>query len=445
MRWAAASAAGAPALLAAEPRLATFEADVTPPLGSPLFTGPARSIVDPLGARGLVLLGNGRPLVIAVIDWCEIRNNSYDLWRSTLARAAGTSTERVLVSCVHQHDAPYTDAGAQRLLDPQNMVEKLCDPAFEAGAAKAVADALAGSLKRARRITHVGTGQAKVEQVASSRRFVQPDGKVSFSRTSATRDPAIRAMPEGLVDPWLKTLSFWNGSTPVAALSVYSTHPMSYYGKGEVSADFVGLARAARQKETPGVLQIYASGASGDTMAGRYNDGSPGNRPVLAGRIHRAMKEAWDNTSTAPVGRPSFRSSKLAFKPRVSAGFTAAEQKIKLADQALPWRTRFEAALGLSWLDRIGRPIDVPAIEIAGASVVLLPAESFVRYQLWAQEARPDRFVVTLGFGECAPGYIPTAAEVAEGYNDRYGWADFATCEAALKAAVRSALGAERA
>ena len=347
--------------------------------------------------------------------------------------------ERVLLTCVHQHDAPYTDAGAQRLLDPQHMEEKLCDPAFESRTMDTVAAALREALPGARRVTHLGTGQAKVGQVASNRRYVQPDGKVSFSRTSATRDPAIRNMPEGLIDPWLKTISFWDGGTPVAALSVYSTHPMSYYGKGDVSADFPGMARATRQKETPGIFQIYASGASGDTMAGRYNDGAPANRPVLAGRIHRAMTEAWASTKTVALGSPVFRCARLRLPPRRSPGFLPDEQRRKISDASLPWRTRFEAALGLSWLAR-PNPIDVPALEIGQASLVLLPAESFVQYQLWAQETRPDRFVVTLGYSDCAPGYIPTLASVADGYDDHYGWADFTESEPAIRSALRAAL-----
>src|SRR5688500_16235746 len=98
-------------------RLAAIEADITPPLGSPIYTGSARSIVDPLEARGVVISGSFKPIVILSLDWCELRNNSYDLWRSQLAAAAGSSPERVLISCVHQHDAPYTDAEAQQLLD----------------------------------------------------------------------------------------------------------------------------------------------------------------------------------------------------------------------------------------------------------------------------------------------------------------------------------------
>lgn len=41
-------------------------------------------------------------------------------------------------------------------------------------------------------------------------------------------DPALRALPEGQIDPWLKTISFWNGEEPLAALSVYACHPVSY-------------------------------------------------------------------------------------------------------------------------------------------------------------------------------------------------------------------------
>ena len=101
-------------------RLATFAADVTIPIGHPIIAGarvPAKEIVDPLTARGFVLLGYGKPLVVVSIEWCELRNDSYDRWRTVLARAAGTDKQRVLVTATHVHDAPVTDLTAQRLLD----------------------------------------------------------------------------------------------------------------------------------------------------------------------------------------------------------------------------------------------------------------------------------------------------------------------------------------
>ncbi len=51
-----------------------------------------------------------------------------------------------------------------------------------------------------------------------------------------------------------------------------------------------------------------------------------------------------------------------------------------------------------------------------------MPAESFVGYQLAAQRLRPDSFVVVAGFGEGAPGYIPTDQCWKDGYQDDYCW-----------------------
>lgn len=85
-------------------------------------------------------------------------------------------------------------------------------------------------------------GEAKVERVASNRRILGSDGKVETFRGSSTKDPRAWASPEGQIDPQTKTLSFWHGDQPVASISVYATHPMSYYGQGQVSADFTGLA-----------------------------------------------------------------------------------------------------------------------------------------------------------------------------------------------------------
>ena len=36
------------------------------------------------------------------------------------------------------------------------------------------------------------------------------DGKVKYTRTSATKDSVIRAAPEGLIDPMVSLISFWN-------------------------------------------------------------------------------------------------------------------------------------------------------------------------------------------------------------------------------------------
>lgn len=426
-------------------RLATFAADITVPIGHPLMGGgiaPAKEIVDPLEARGLVLLGSGKPIVLVALDWCEVRNEAYDRWRSVLAEAAGTEPARVIVASVHQHDTPVADLEAQRFLDATDRPGRVCDIAFHEQAVQRTAGALRESLGQARRVTHFGTGQGKVEKVASNRRFHDREGKVVFSRTSATKDAWARSQPEGTIDPWLKTLSFWDGDRPVAALSVYAVHPMSYYGQGGVSADFVGLARRKRQEAEPSVFQIYLSGCSGNVTAGKYNDGDHENRPLLAGRIEQAMKEAWEATKREPLMKVGFRLTPLRLEPRDGPGFTVADLEHRLRNDPKTFGQCL-AAMGLSWRKRAdaGATIDVPSLDFGPAQLLLLPGESYVEYQLLAQKLRPDAFVVTVGYGECATGYVPTEKAVAEHDTNLTDWCWVAPgAEAAMTAAIRKAL-----
>ena len=185
---------------------------------------------------------------------------------------------------------------------------------------------------------------------------------------------------------------------------------MSYYGKGDVSADFPGIARRKLQAESPDVFHIYCSGASGDTMAGRYNDGNPANRQILAGRLYQAMAAAWRATQRAPLNQIDFRSAKFMFQPRKDQRYSVEELNRVLASDTAPRREKLDAALGISWLRRVARrrPIELPAVHLGSAAIVVVPAEAFVQYQLWAQQAAPQKTVMTLGYGECAPGYIPT-------------------------------------
>jgi hypothetical protein len=400
----------------------------------------AKSIVDPLQAHGLVFFTDEKPVVLVVVDWCEIRNDAYARWREVLAAAAGTEPGRVLVSAVHVHDAPVADLAAERILRAHRAAGSLCDLDFHEQAVQRVARALRLACRSRQRVTHVGHGSAPVEQVASNRRFIRRDGSLAFSRTSASRDPAAREADGGLVDPLLRTLSFWQGDRPLAALHAYATHPMSHYGQGGVSADFVGLARSRRQAEDPAVRQIYASGCSGNVTAGKYNDGNPANRPVLAGRIYKGMVAAWQRTERARVGPVKFRSVPLRLEPR-GGDFTMEQLRRRLASERNPFGQCL-AAMGLSWRERVaaGIPLDVPVIDFGSAQLILLPAESYVEYQLYAQEVGAG-FVLSLGYGECAPGYIPTETAWREKDTNLGDWCWVAPgAESVLKGAIAQAL-----
>src|SRR5947209_12102963 len=99
--------------------LATFSADVTPPIGHPLCGGwilEARAVDDPLFAHGVVLLGTGEPIVLCAVDWCGIRNDAHLAWRQALAKATHTVVGNVAVQTVHPHNAPFADTEAEKLI-----------------------------------------------------------------------------------------------------------------------------------------------------------------------------------------------------------------------------------------------------------------------------------------------------------------------------------------
>ncbi|MEM7012064.1 MAG: hypothetical protein AAF585_11330 [Verrucomicrobiota bacterium] len=109
---------------AAEIQVTAFVADVTPPIGSPLCYSaikPAAKIEESLTARGVVLSGSGKPIVLCVADFVGISNGSNDVWRQALAEAAGTTAERVAMHVVHNHDSPGYDMSAAELLTEQGL------------------------------------------------------------------------------------------------------------------------------------------------------------------------------------------------------------------------------------------------------------------------------------------------------------------------------------
>src|SRR5260370_1179801 len=181
--------------------------------------------------------------------------------------------------------------------------------------------AVAGGLKQAGRVTHVATGQGRVDRVAGNRRIQRgPDGKVLAMRGSSCTDAKLIALPEGLIDPWLKTVAFFDRDTKIAACHYYATHPMSYYGDGRVSSDFAGLARKQRQQDEPGCLHVYFTGCAGNIAAGKYNDGSKGMRPVLTRRVYEGIVESEKGLRPEPVGTVSWRTHAILPPPRAGIG-----------------------------------------------------------------------------------------------------------------------------
>jgi len=412
-------------------QIAPFRFDVTPPLGHSLCGGwipPVSSVDDPLEAIGFVLLGSGRPLVLCAVDWTGLCNEAHVAWRTGLAKAADTTAERVAVQCVHQHDAPFACLEAERIVQAQGDLPHIIDVEFFNQCLKRGQLAVQEALKRPRRITHVGSSQTKVEQVASNRRILGPDGKVRTNRSVAPTSDDVRDLPAGVIDAWLKTVAFYSGRARVVACHYYAVHPISYCcQEGRVSSEFVGLARRLSQEhDEPGCSHIYFTGCAGNLNTGKYNNSAvKENRHLLTERMFDAIQAAQRSLQPEPIRKVNWRTQEILPTPRNVFDQKTLEQQI--ADRTKRVTQRNRPAFTLAWLRRIARktPIILSALNVNNISLLHLPGEPFVEYQLRAQALNPDRFVATAGYGDGGPWYIPTAEAYAQdGYEVRMAFCD---------------------
>jgi hypothetical protein len=428
-------------------RIATFDIDVTPPAGYPLAYDMEKNKWDlGLRAKGIVLLGAGKPIVLCAIDWIGISNAGTVEFKKALAAAAGTLPERVSVHVLHQHDAPRFDPSSEKILleaghDPAKIQGTQFDGTWGRKTIPRLAEAVRESIRLTIPINYIGLGKAPVHQVASNRDvYKDKNGKVIRTRYSSTKgDSLLRTLPVGTVDSIVSVVSFWNQDKPVAILSFFACHPQSYYRTGIANPDFVGLARFFRQLAVPDALHVHFDGAGGNVAAGKYNDGSHINRLILAERLADGMKRAWETTQRQPITAKDIEwfVNPVALQPSGIA--YQLRQKLRDGDtvltntmsRKLAWLTRYEA----------GEKIDIGCLKIKNARILFMPGELFVEYQLAAKAMRPDLFVTMAAYGDLGPSYIGTAEAYGNGGYETSGVSNVsAEAEGVLMKAMRTLL-----
>jgi len=397
-------------------RLAVFDVDATPPVGSFMTYNPVVNVWDlGLRARGIVLLGAGQPVVLCSIDWIGIANESQDEFKRVLAEAAGTDPGRVAVHVIHQHDAPICDFSAEKFLLQEGIKPFGFESNFTRKVMYRIGEAIKTSLNQTQTVTHIGLGEAPVYKVASNRRIQGPDGKVIATRYTTCKDLVLRAEPEGLIDPMVSLISFWNEDKPIAVLSYYAVHPQSYYLTGVANPDFPGIARFYRQLAVPQALHIHFNGAGGNLGAGKYNDGSHENRGILAERLADGMKRAWEATRKEPItaGEVSWNVEHTALTPASNTDSLKAIVQEKSNDQI--FLSNNISKIIFCERTKAGKKIDISCLSLGRARILNMPGELFVEYQLAAKAERPDLFVAMAAYGDYGPGYICTDAAYREG------------------------------
>ena len=397
-------------------RVATFRCDITPPLGQPMFSCDAlRTVEQPLLAKGIVLEAGGQRYVLCALDWCELCNGSYEALRNKIAAAAGTTPAHVAVQTVHQHTAPLVDMDAQKLLAEVGVAMactsiRRSSTTIERASGRG-GEAVAGQVRTVRSDRH-GPGQGRP-------RGVQPpargrDGQDSRPLSSSGKDPAVRALPEGTIDPYLKTITLARGEKPLVRLHYYATHPQTRYGDGRATSDFVGdrprrssNARRACSRSTSPAAAATSRWASTTTA-----------RESAARSWPSGCWPAWRRPLPPPSWFRPARSAggptRCCCPPRTDPGFSLADCLARMKDPKAAPVMRLYAGR-----DARGLPPAKPA-----ADRVEFPGDRQRPYR--APAGRADvasncsrrassraTFVAVAGYGDCGPGYLCPAAGVS--------------------------------
>src|SRR5204863_2104786 len=130
------------------------------------------------------------------------------------------------------------------------------------------------------------------------------------------------------------------------------SHPQCGKDDGEIHPDTPGMARAYLEDEE-GVAQIYFTGCGGDVTAGKYNDGTPGNRVRLSKQLYSGMIRAIAATRRVPVREFSWKSVDVVFPTRTEPQFSKELLQKAMSDPAQKASRRLTSAIALAWMDRL--------------------------------------------------------------------------------------------
>lgn len=376
-------------------RAAVFSFDATPPAGQPnIWVEPVKEVLDPLWCKGIVIEGGGVRVVLAALDWCGAGGATHDRLCSALAHGAATSRRNVWVHTVHQHTAPYVVEDAYPILQRARPSALRMSARYLSALAERMANAAAEASRSLAEVRRVGTSLARAERVASARRLMV-DGKIVTRFSSTARTPELAALPEGEIDPDVRCVTLEGAGGVVARLVFYATHPQTFCCDGRVSADFVGAARAALEKET-GAPLIYFTGCAGDVTVGKYNQGREEQRKELAARLAEGMRRAIASATFETASEMVWRAVPLRL-PKTSEPHRIEESKTDAE--------AYRAAIRMAF-QRRERALAACALRLGPAVVLCLPGEPLLAFQREAQEAAAGRFACAAGYGDIFPGYL---------------------------------------
>ncbi|MBE6403880.1 MAG: hypothetical protein E7039_09205 [Lentisphaerae bacterium] len=354
---------------------------------------PAR---DSLFARLFLLQDDEKSSLIISLDYGGLYCSAHDKWRKMLAEAVNMPENRVILHCMHQHDAPFVNIEATGYLDLE------LDWSWFDIVKENVKNAAVALFDKLQLVDEIGWSETRVHGYASNRRVVMPDGSMQV-RYSRCNSPEVRDMPVGIIDPMLRTLGFYGQTGELlAAWSFYTSHPQVANEGKRFSADAPGEAVRLLEQKYPGVINSFFNGCFGNITAGKYTSLTDleGNIKHFGKIIADAVELNLQSMHKVKVERFSWEREVFEFPVR------------HFTDEELQKRSKtVQAALraGANYGKLYGEDYAVELLTVGDVKIIFVNGELFVEYQLFAQGLIPDEKLAVVGNCGDTFYYIGTA------------------------------------
>ena len=407
----------------------TFLVDVTPPIGGymcgGLQTEPAIGVESRLSLRGLILDQDNRRYILASIEYTYLVGRSYARMIDMLSTAGQTSPDCVTLHAVHSHDAPLINEEAHAYVE--KTVTDVHNEAYFSDVLKRTGEAIDKELKEeGTEVAGTCFASAAVQKFASSRRILDENDQCQV-RWSVCRDPVVRNAPEGVIDPLLDQIVFYDtAGEPFTCLSFYACHPQVSNGRRLWSGDTVGVALELFEQTYPHVFPIYFTGCAGDITAGKYTTlNRPRNRLLFGLRLFDGMAAAFDKSRPEPLHRIDWCDRQFDM-PLCETQYEIEHYRAILDDSEATSNVKYKAAIKYHKLKEQMNtyPYRLSRLSLNDKHILFLPAEMCIPYQLFAKAQCRGELAVA-AYGDSFLNYVATDEAFDQGgYEVNPAWTE---------------------
>jgi hypothetical protein len=422
------------------------QVDITPKAGAHLAGAvglhrPARTIADPLHAKALVFESGGKRVCIVTLDVTIVTEKYTEMIRQAAAERLGFDPGSVMVHATQTHSAPplghfMVDEDFTGIPKESEWV-KGGDDEYAAWAVERAVRAIGIALAVLKPV-EIGVGSGIEGRMAFNRRAVMRDGTVGMPgpQWAGPLGPTWIRYIEGPIDPEVGVMCVRTADLRMPAVLVnYACHPVHWFPKPVVSADWPGaLSAEIMAAHGRGCVPIVVNGACGNInpwppFDPDYSSDCGANCKRM-GRTLAAMAEkvieTLEFTGEAEV---DFRLRNVGIPLRELRSEELDRAQAILEESPEPkWADEARTTVDPEWMeaasvysvhlmrqrnDRLAYEIQV--LRIGDTAIVGLPGEPFVELQLAIKMASPAAFTYVAHCTTHYVGYVPTREALGRG------------------------------